>query len=345
MDNKIYFEKELSSYNFYTNIIKQFYSIYKTNSNMSPILDFQNTEYIYPEAVPVLLSFGDYLKRLYGKPIQVLYEKGSNLQNFFAFINFYEISRKLGIFLWDNDMFMNWQGRELRDVHKMSFTYASYSDADKIKDPIQKRNYIFDCLLDRTKVVYKTILNDTNQLPEIIIESTLNAIAEIETNAVMYSQSHSFTFVASNKYGTRISVADSGIGFQKSFIKSSKKLEMVKIFYDIDRRFKNYLIIMSALNYSFVKHKEDSRENLWTLKTNVVKNNGTLKIQYGNTQIIFSHNRCGKCNKNEGLDNISACVNCLLKDYNTSSYSPIKIFQIGFQGVRVEAVIERKDQR
>lgn len=343
MDTRIIFEKKLSTYSFYKNVTKRLFNIYKSNKEELPVFDFRETEFISPMVVPVILSFGDYLKRLYGKAIPILYEEGSDLQNFFVSSNFYGVSEKLGIFSWGDSVLSGCHGKALRNLHKVSFTYASYPDADKIKDLTRKRNYIFDCLLDRSKVVYRAILHDTNRLPENIIDSTLNAIAEIETNAIMYSKSHSFTYVASDKYGTNISIADSGIGFMRAFVKAEQRLEVLEKFDGFDqKKFKNYLIIMSALNYSFQKHQIDKRENLWTLKTNIIDNNGTFKIQYENTQVVFSNSRCANCKKNKSTDNLFECVHCLMEDYSMNAYSPIKIFRIGYQGVRIEATIKRE---
>lgn len=343
MNNIIVFEEKISTYGFYTKVLKRFYELYKSAPEQVPILDFRNTKYILPAAVPVLLSFGDYLKRLYKKSISLVYTKGSDLQNFFVSSKFYEISKELEIFEWNDDILKEERVyRKLRDLHKISYTNTNYSDADKIEDLVQKRDFIFDCLLDRSIVVYEKILSDTNQLPESIIRATINSIAEIETNAIMYSNSHSFTYVASDRYGTDISVADSGIGFEKSFINARRKLKMLEKFQYRETKFRNYLIIMSVLNYSYEKHIEDKREDLWSLRTNVINNNGTFKIQYKNTQVIFSCNRCRKCSRIEGNQDISTCVECLMDKYSMDAYSPIKIFNIGYQGVRIEVTINRE---
>lgn len=342
MNNIIVFDEKLSTYVFYTKVVKRFYEIYKSGKEHAPILDFRNTQYILPAAVPVILSFGDYLHRFYREKIHIMYTKGSGLHNFFIASKFYEISKKLEIFEWDNDTLSEWKYKELRELHKISYTNTRYSDVEKIEGLMNKRDFIYDCLLDKSIVVYEKILSDTNQLPDNIIWATINAIAEIETNAIMYSNSHSFTYVASNRYGTNISVADSGIGFKESFSDAGRKLKMVEKFQNVQHKFQNYLILMSALNYSYEKHIKDKREDLWTLRTNIINNNGIFKIQYENTQVIFSCNRCRGCRKIEGAKDIAPCVQCLMDKYSMDMYSPIKIFNIGFQGVRIEITINRE---
>lgn len=341
MNNIIVFEEKVTTYGFYTKVLKDFYNMYRLDRLNVPILDFRNTQYICQAAVPVILCFGDYLHRLYGKKIRIIYINGSGLQNFLILSKFYEISKKLEIFEWDENILQEWEYKEIRDLHKITHTNIEYADANKIKDLRQKRDYIYDCLVDKSRVIYEEILKDVNRLPHDIIETTICAIAEVQTNAIMYSKSHSFTFVASDGYGTNISIADSGIGFKLSFENDKEKFKMVQKFQNVEQKFHNFLIIMSALNYSYKQHVEKDRQNLWTLRTNIIKNNGVFKIQYENTQVIFSCNRCSKCEKLEGEKDISQCVNCLMSSYNVDMYSPIKIFNIGFQGVRIEVKINK----
>ena len=341
MKGVIVFEEKVSTYNFYSEILSRFLEIYKSKKDEIPILDMRKTKYIMPSAVPVLLSFGDYLRKLYKQPIDLLVSEESELLNFLICSKFVNISKQLGIFCFDENLLIRWDKKELRDLHKISYTKVRYSDADKIEDLVQRRDYINDCLYDRTKAIYKEVLSDTNQLPMSVIGATLSSIAEIETNAIMYSMSYSFTYVASDRYGTNISIADSGIGFEKSFENAKRELFTLEGFNNIDSKFYNYLVIMNVLNYSYRKHIDEKRDDLWTLRSNVIKNNGTFKIQYKNTQVIFSCNRCGKCVKNANRSNISACLKCLLQEYSEDSYSPIKIFKVGFQGVRIEITINR----
>lgn len=217
MANNIIFDEKVSTYNFYNDILGRFLNIYKYNVNQIPVLDMRKTKYISPSAVPVLLSFGDYLRKLYKQPIDMLVSEESELLNFIICSKFVTICKQLGIFNFDENVLNSWKYRELRELHKISYTNIKYTDADRIEDLVQRRDYINDCLYDRTKVIYGTVLSDTNKLPMSVIDATLNSIAEIETNAIMYSNSYSFTYVASDRFGTNISVADSGIGFEKSF--------------------------------------------------------------------------------------------------------------------------------
>lgn len=346
MNNIILFEEKVTTYYLYTNILQKFLEIYSEGHVVPPILDMRNTTYIASSAVPVLLSFGDYLRKLYKQPIELLVDEESSVFNFIMCSKFKSIFEQLGIFkikAGSEDLLGNWRYKQLRDLHKVSFTNIKYDDADKIKDEEQKRAYIYDCLLDKNKATYGSVLHDTNQLSESIIEATISSIAEVETNAIMYSKSYSFTYVASDRYGTNISIADSGIGFERSFKEKKRKMSMVTKYKQLDSSFHNYLVIMSVLDYSYKKHLSDGRKDLWTLRTNVIHNNGVFKIQCGNTQVIFSSGRCKKCEKMCKKEDISTCVECLLEAHNKEVYSPIKQFRVGLQGVRIEITVNRED--
>lgn len=344
MDNTkiITFEETISTYTIYTNTTKQFYQIISADENAVPVLDLRNTKYIVSSAVPVLLSFGDYLSRLRQRPIPIVISFGSDLHSFIMHSKFYEISSNLGIFQWEDGIENGYYSNGYREFHKISYTGLRYTDAEEISDLSLRRNYIFDCLLDRSKVIYRNVLTDTNRLPENVVYSTMKSIAEIETNAIMYSGSHSFTYLASDRYGTKLSVADSGQGFEKSFLQDNKRLDYLEEKLYDTKKFKNYLVIMSVLNYSYKKHMRDERENLWTLKRDIAEQgDGIFKIQYDNTQVIFSSNRCKYCTNYLDNEGLRECTRCLMDDYSDSQYSPIKISSIGFQGVRVEAIIDR----
>lgn len=343
MDNLIVFNQEVTTYNFYSEVLQQFLKVYKNNCENKPIIDMRKTEYLSPAVVPVILSFGDYLRRMYKQSIELWVNDDSELLNFLICSNFDKIASGLCIFEIKRNVYELWNYKPLRSLHKISYTNTHYKDADEISNFNHKKNYIFDCLVDRNKAMYCEILKDTNRLPDNVIEATINSISEIETNAIVYSGAYSFTYVASNRYGTNISIADSGIGFENAFQNAGRELIMLNKFKNLNPRFKNFLIIMSALNYSYVKHLNDIREDLWKLKTNIVNNHGTFKIQYENTQVIFTSNKCYRCQKIEGKEDISECVECLLRKSSFDLYSPVKLFDIGFQGVRIEISVKREE--
>ena len=342
MEKYIVLNKNISTYYLYKTVLKELLDVYQSDKKNLPILDLRETQYISANAAPVLLAFGDYLRRLYNKPIKIKVSKESGLQNFLIMSKFFEISKKLNIFVWDDDFLDEWEIKKIRDIHNISYTKIRYNDAEKIIDMTQRRDYISDCLYDKYIAIYSEVLNDTGKLVNSIIDESILAIVELETNAIMYSKSYSFTYVATDKYGTKISIADTGVGFEKSFKNSGKRLEYIDFNNQFDKKYKNYIIIMSVLNYSMKKYMEEEREDLWSLMTKVINNNGTFKIQYMNTQVTFSHSRCKECKKNPGQKNLLICSKCLANDYSKDILSPIKIFEVGLQGVRIEITIDKE---
>lgn len=210
ISNVIVFDEKISTYVFYTKVTKTFYDMYMSQRNTAPILDFRKTKYITPEAIPVLLSFGDYLSRLYKRKIQIVYTRGSELHNFFMVSKFYEISQKLDIFEWD-DVSYEWYYKELRKLHKISYTNIIYADVEKIKEPMQKRDFISDCLRDRSKVIYQNVLSDTNKLPENIIGASKKDVVGEQEYELRYIEIGSIGKILENvngeSYNNRFTVA------------------------------------------------------------------------------------------------------------------------------------------
>ncbi len=149
MNNLIVFDEKLSTYIFYNDILGKFLDIYKSKADVQPVLDLRRTKYISPAAVPVLLSFGDYLRKLYKHPIDILVKEDSELLNFMICSRFVSICKQLHIFNFDETILESWRYKELRDLHKISYTNIKYTDADKIEDLVQRRDFINDCLFDR----------------------------------------------------------------------------------------------------------------------------------------------------------------------------------------------------
>lgn len=350
LNKRIVFKGTISSLYIYSEILNQLAEYYHHNSDRdsTPIFDLKEVDYIEPSALPLIISLGEYLCKFHKKSINILLLKGSKIANFLWQTGFLRISEEKQIFNHDKDILDEFSFKPLRDIHKMEYTglMRDYIDLISIPDIVQKRAYIWDNLSVYDKCKHMKVLSDTNNLSEAAIDITLMAITELKTNAIMHSEDRSYMYVASNKFATHVSIADCGIGFEKSLEKVEKHLEMVKKFENSKNiGLHNFFVIMDVLNYSFKKNGLDSRWDLWTLRNEIVRSynfTGSFKIHYINTQVIFTTNRCGKCDKfiKQNKD-ISVCVKCLLNDFSNTLFSPIKIFDVGFKGVHIEFTISR----
>ena len=192
-----------------------------------------------------------------------------------------------------------------------------------------------------------------HKLPENIIDCTIEGLAEILTNASIYSQSQGYAYLASDRFGTKGSVCDCGIGLQESFEQQGYNCEWILNNKDIleHPELKNYYLIMEIMNYSYCKHKSGERCNLWTVQNDLTRYGGTFKVHYGNIQVVFSSKRCKECQKisyfNEYgdrecfADDLKPCLKCLRDEYLNNQDATIRNYEVAFRGVHIEFEIPR----
>lgn len=118
------------------------------------------------------------------------------------------------------------------------------------------------------------------------------------TNGVIHSKSEVFALMFSDRFNTKFSISDNGIGLIQSMIRKeenffytpySLKIEMEtkKVFEDLNKNLKeNLLIIFETLFYSSLK----DREGLFDLLVKVVlQSKGYFRIHTENCQVIISN--------------------------------------------------------
>lgn len=348
MVRDIELNEKVSSLYLYREFLKKLSEYYKDVFSVTheiPIFNLCKVKFIEPEALPVLLSIGAYLAEFHKHAIDMRINNDSKVTNVLLQTNFINYASKYKIFDFTPDVTQCTVIKELRELHKvtMTLTMDEYEDVTSIKDEIEKRAYVKDNLKINDRVTYQKILEDTNRLSEDIIDLTLDTIAEIKSNSIIHSKSKSFTYVASNRYGTYVSLADCGIGFEQSFIDKGVNLEFIDTEYDGKKaRVRDFYVIMSVINYSYKKHCEDGREDLWTLIRSIVQSNGSVKIHYGNVQVIFTTARCRRCTEYVlQQKSVLKCVKCMMRDFTDDDYSPVKIFDVKYSGVHIEFIINR----
>ena len=113
---------------------------------------------------------------------------------------------------------------------------------------------------------YWNILKNLNYKNKRIV---LDVLAEIITNAILYSGSHCSAMLQTRENETKISISDCGVGFEYSFEKKQEKFKRKykNVFNEFSAeeqvKYKNFLYIFETLNYS--KEKSVARDNLFTL--------------------------------------------------------------------------------
>ncbi len=354
MDNRIILQGNVTTNMLYTKALHLLRKYYRADISIAPIIDLTHATYIEPEAVPLLIALGDYFSKLYRSLIDIEMEEKSDLQNFLINIGFHGYVKEHKFYNIPYNYIINWTHKN-RDIHKIIWVKKAdeYLDVVRIKDLELRRTYMSDNMQKNIEENCRLILSDTHNLPENIINCTIEGLAEILTNASIYSQSQGYAYLASDRFGTKGSICDCGIGLQESFEQQGNSCEWVLNNEDIvnNPELERYYLIMEIMNYSYLKHKMGQRCNLWTVQNDLTRYGGTFKIHYGNIQVIFSSKRCKECKKIcyfDGCgkriclaDDLTPCLECLRGGYLNNQNIAIRNYEVAFRGVHIEFEIPR----
>lgn len=354
MDNRIILKGNVTTNMLYTKALHLLRKYYRADKSIAPIIDLTHATYIEPEAVPLLIALGDYFSKLYCSLIDIEMKEKSDLQNFLINIGFHGYVKEHNFYNIPYNYINNWTHNN-RDIHKIIWVKNAdeYSDVVRIKNLELRRTYMSDNIQKNIEENCRLILSDTHNLPENIINCTIEGLAEILTNASIYSQSQGYAYLASDRFGTKGSICDCGIGLQESFEQQGNSCEWVLDNEDIvnNPELERYYLIMEIMNYSYLKHKMGQRCNLWTVQNDLTRYGGTFKIHYGNIQVIFSSKRCKECKKiccfDECgkriclADDLTPCLECLRNGYLNNQNMAIRNYEVAFRGVHIEFEIPR----
>lgn len=354
MENHIVLQGNITTNMVYTKALHLLRKHYKDKKSIAPIIDLTHVTYIEPEAVPLLIALGDYFSKLYRSMIDIEMEEKSDLQNFLINIGFHGYVKKQKFYNIPQNYINNWTHNN-RDVHKIIWVKKAdeYSDVVRIKDLELRRTYLSYNIQKNIEENCKLILSDTHNLPSNIINCTIEGLAEILTNASIYSQSQGYAYLASDRFGTKGSICDCGVGLQESFEQQGNSCEWILNNEDVinNPELKSYYLIMEIMNYSYGKHKKGERCNLWTVQNDLTRYGGIFKIHYGNIQVIFNSKKCKECQKVSYFDeygkriclaeDLKPCLKCLRDEYLNNQNVTIRNYEVAFRGVHIEFEIPR----
>lgn len=354
MEKSIYLKGNVTTNKLYTEALYLLRKYYRNEKKIAPIIDLTQVTYIEPEAVPLLIAFGDYFSKLYHSLIDIEMAEKSALQNFLINIRFHGYVKEQKFYNISSNYINNWLYKN-RDIHKIIWIKKAheYSDVIRIKDLELQRTYLSYNIQKNIEEQCRTILSDTHKLPENLINFTIEGLAEILTNASVYSESQGYAYLASDRFGTKGSVCDCGIGLQESFEKQGNNCEWILKNEDVKKNpeLESYYLIMEIMDYSYRKHKKGERCNLWTVQNDLTKYGGTFKLHYRNIQVIFSSKRCKECQKISYFDeygkrvcvadNLKPCLECLRNGYLNNQDVTIINYEVAFRGVHIEFEIPR----
>ena len=317
-----------SPYKFYSDFLD---AVSKYYSNESTIPCFKivengdeeiyNSNYrIDPITIPLLLSLFEQLQKFHKSPIELLlYNNRATIKlldflygsDFFYLCGdnmnpTYPKGRKIMSF---NDGFIgNLEGKNQRSEHKV----RAYSlDDDNLtvllagfESEEQKRDFLISHYTYKVREHFEELLFE-NQFTLSYHNTYIDILSELITNGVLHSKSQTFALMFVDRFKTKFSISDNGIGFEasmeikdptfyytyndlRSILINRKRLANIS-----DKILDNLYSIFETLYYSSIKE----RKGLFDLMINVVLNSkGYFRLHTENCQVIISNRMMDELN-------------------------------------------------
>ncbi|MCT3648021.1 hypothetical protein HZQ44_07520 [Elizabethkingia anophelis] len=296
---------------FYTEFLSKLASFYKENkNNVIEFLLFEkgdndifSSNYrIEPISTPLLLSIIEQLSKFHKKPLELHLNNNHATIKVLEFLyraGFFRISKENNVLIYNSDYLGAFQGNKIRKEHII----RAYKKEDFVNIDFKQSN---DILL-RDQVNSITSYSVQKHFHELLYDNEntiknhneyIDILSELITNGVIHSQSTTYAMMFVDKYQTKFSISDNGIGFKNSlsakqkfpFYYEKNELENsinLELSSSINNNFiENLIEIFEILYYSSLKE----RKGLFDLMINVVlKSNGYFRLHTNNCQIIISN--------------------------------------------------------
>ena len=312
----------LTPYRFYNEFLEDVATFYRENPTESIRFKlFQNgDEEIYnsnyridPIVLPLLLSLFEQLSNYHKKPLRLL------LFNNIATINALEFLYRCDFFYvaginkpqqpvtgrnildFDSQYLGAFRSKIIRREHRIRAYSGKDDDLPKKLLPFeteeQKRDFLISHFTYKVREHFAELLFD-NQFTVDYHNLYIDILSELITNSVLHSKSTAFALMFVDRYKTKFSISDNGVGFKASMqlkeetpyykpyeLKNilEKKQKLKNISRDI---LDNLFIIFETLFFSSLK----DRHGLFDLMITVVlQSRGYFRIHNENSQVVISN--------------------------------------------------------
>lgn len=349
---KIYLPNKITNYKLYSDVIPQLTEYYRTGEKQNPVISFVNTEKINYESIPLIMGILDIIYNVDEEKVPLeLISRPQLLYCLYHALFFHYADYELGYIEYNRKVmggFSNYVDKEYRNAHIMHIyepksNFFCYSEIEQENIRYQTYEVMRYHYILRD---FGTVLNDIKTLWTDEMEHYKTLVAEIITNAILYSSSLCYALLYTDKYKTMFSVCDVGSGFNHSLEKRRESglypIEKVKEFAHYKNiyeekyyiyKLEDFFDIMEVLFYSEIQNKI----NLFFLKNLIVNSGGVLRIHSRDAQVIFNTKSCKGCRKG-----ITDCMGCLLSRTSPElKYSPVKFFKSKLKGVQIEIEFSR----
>lgn len=317
--------KTFSTFHFYNDFIKSVAQFYINDFNGEKIEfilstesfeNFDSKHYIDPIALPLLVSLAEQLKRYHNNEALKFHLINTpatiNLLEFLYKSDFFYLvgmninpvfPKGKNIFEYNEAYLGGFKGSSQRSHHKIR-GYSLIDDNlynsnyEKLTEKEQKnfRDTLVEHYTYKVQSHFSELLHE-NIYSHESVGDYIEILSELITNGVLHSKSDVFALMFSDRFNTKFSISDNGIGFLESLNskEESKTYKKFEIFKDLDLKIKMHisrsmknsiLSIFEALYYSMLK----DRYGLFDLMCKVViENGGYFRLHNENAQIIISH--------------------------------------------------------
>jgi hypothetical protein len=310
--------EKLTPYIFYSKFLKDIAFSVKENDDLDLKLAEHGDEFIFdsnysiePITIPLLLSLIEQLSKFYKRPINLsLYNNlaTKNVLNFLYKSDFFHVagnnknpSFPLGrnILKFEEAYLGDFAKKDPRPEHKV----RCYSlDDDNLRNDLKqfdnddyKRDFLISEYIYIVREHFQELLSDnenTLENKDLYIE----ILSELITNGVLHSKSNTFALMFVNKFATKFSISDNGIGFTESLknkqedflykpLELQNQIDKINSLRINEKSLENFNYIIETLYFSSLKN----RKGLFDLMLSVVLNsNGYFRLHSENSQIIIS---------------------------------------------------------
>lgn len=311
----------LTPYKFYTDFLQDIAESYRNGATEIVLQLFEKGDedvyssnyHIDPIVVPLLLSLIEQLSKYHKKklPLQLHNNPATiDVLEFLVKCDFFHISgnntnpnfpRGRNILEFDPLFFGLFKGKVLRTQHRVrAYSLEEEGLAIAIKDfpsEEEKRDFLMSHYTYKVRDHFQELLF-ANELTVDLHNIYIDILSELITNAVLHSKSNAYALMFVDRFKTKFSISDNGVGFEISmksktstsyYELNSLKNELAKhsTISTISTQILNNLhTIFDTLYYSALKE----RHGLFDLMVTVVLGSqGYFRIHSENSQIIISN--------------------------------------------------------
>jgi hypothetical protein len=341
--------KSLTPFNFYSDFLQEVADVYqedKDNTVEFKLIDgddlnFNTKYFIDPISLPLFLSLAQQLKNHHTIPVKFHLSNTPITIDILEFLyrsDFFNIVGKndnssfpfgKNILDYDQAYLGGFKGKLIRTEHKVR-CYSLIDDnllqrINPINDEPSKRDFLVEYFSYKVKEHFYTLLYENENIEHLTSEF-IEILAELITNGVLHSESDAFVLMFSDRYKTKFSISDNGIGLYESLKKKDNTNEFYNKFELLEFLSKSFplsvsdkiktsiLSLFETLFYSMLK----DRQGLFDLMCNVVINcSGYFRLHTDNAQIIVSARMLNE------LQKLNETRTEILKTYNSRLFDLI----------------------